>query len=112
MQAVTRHLLWALSDQGKISMIADDEEFCLEAMRLYLTKVEVNVQYGVDLSINGQVAVESFISNHKIFTDFSMPIIDGIESTKKIRKFLRDHGSKNKHPIIVGVTGHATEEYR
>ena len=38
-----------------------------------------------------------------IFTDFSMPVMDGIEATKKIRAYLDSKGEKT---IIIGVTGH------
>ena len=40
-----------------------------------------------------------------IFTDFNMPVMDGIEATKKLREILDDD------PIIVGVTGYASTEY-
>ena len=40
-----------------------------------------------------------------IFTDFNMPVMDGIEATKRLREILFDD------PIIVGVTGYASTEY-
>ena len=44
-----------------------------------------------------------------IFTDFSMPVMDGIEATAKIRAYLKP---KNEKPIIIGVTGHAQESFQ
>jgi CheY-like chemotaxis protein len=44
-----------------------------------------------------------------IFTDFSMPVMDGIEATTKIRAYLKH---KNEKPIIIGVTGHVQEEFK
>jgi CheY-like chemotaxis protein len=51
----------------------------------------------VDFCIHGKEAYEMIKfhagkgSRHKIiFTDFSMPIMDGIKATKKIRKFLKN----------------------
>jgi CheY-like chemotaxis protein len=49
-----------------------------------------------------------------IFTDFSMPEMDGIESTEKIREFLTNEWRLHisKQPFIIGVTGHTEEKYR
>ena len=44
-----------------------------------------------------------------IFTDFSMPVMDGIEATGKIRAYLKH---KNEKPIIIGVTGHVQESFK
>ena len=44
-----------------------------------------------------------------IFTDFSMPVMDGIEATAKIRAYLKP---KNEKPIIIGVTGHVQESFK
>jgi CheY-like chemotaxis protein len=46
---------------------------------------------------------ENGMSYSIIFTDFSMPVMDGIEATKKIRRYL---DPKKEYPIIIGVTGH------
>ena len=41
--------------------------------------------------------------------DFNMPIMDGIESTQKIREYVN---SKNlKQPIIIGCTGHVENQF-
>ena len=48
-----------------------------------------------------------------IFTDFSMPQISGISTTKKIRELLQKTGqSRSEQPKIIGVTGHVHEQYR
>ena len=46
-----------------------------------------------------------------IFTDFSMPVMNGIESTRKIRKHYADRRKENQ-PIIIGITGHTLEKYK
>ena len=45
-----------------------------------------------------------------ILTDFSMPVMDGIESTRRIREFLREFNGQQ--PKIIGITGHVTGEFR
>jgi CheY-like chemotaxis protein len=48
-----------------------------------------------------------------ILTDFNMPVMDGIKSTQKIRKFLtNDLNIKRKdQPMIVGITGHVHHDF-
>ena len=90
----------------------DDEEFCIAALRALLFKLEVDVDSCVDFCINGQEALKMAELSKKhdfkykvILTDFSMPVMDGLEATKRLREILGDNVP------IVGVTGHATEKY-
>ena len=47
-----------------------------------------------------------------IFTDFNMPILDGIEATEKIRTYLNQKDiPRENQPVIVGITGHVFDEY-
>ena len=50
-----------------------------------------------------KIAHENNMSYKMIFTDFSMPEMDGIQLTRNIRKMFADPKSQ---PIIIGVTGH------
>ena len=75
----------------------DDEEFCLSATKSFLKILGVNINKQVDFCIDGQEAVNKLVytyENHMsykiIFTDFKMPILDGIEATKQMRKILAD----------------------
>ena len=52
-------------------------------------------EYEVDFCINGQESVDKVIEAYEngmsygmIFTDFSMPILNGIDSTRQIREYL------------------------
>jgi CheY-like chemotaxis protein len=48
-----------------------------------------------------------------IFTDFSMPNMNGIEATKKMRKYLHEMNvTKSEQPIIIGVTGHILDDFK
>lgn len=78
-------------------MVVDDEEFCISAMRGLISRIGVDVDYQVDFVISGEEALEtlklatSMKSNYKIiFTDFNMPVMDGIEATIQMRKYLDD----------------------
>ena len=73
-------------------LLVDDEEFCLVSMEQMIKKVGINVVQYLDSCITGLEAVNqikhSFIDNIQysiIFTDFSMPEMDGLEATQNIR---------------------------
>jgi len=42
-----------------------------------------------------------------------MPVMDGIQATRKIRNYLRDdlNLEREKQPKIIGVTGHVLEKF-
>jgi CheY-like chemotaxis protein len=97
-------------------MVVDDEEFCIEAMKVMLFRVGVDTQYQVDFCISGQEALDQLITSTNlglsykvIFTDFSMPVMDGIQATKKMRAYLKDKNAEQ--PAIIGVTGHILDEF-
>ena len=85
-------------------LIVDDEEFIIATMTSLLLAAKVDVKNNVDFCINGEEALEQVKSSYAlgvtysiIFTDFSMPIMDGIQSTFKIRDFLTN---------VQGLQGH------
>ena len=69
-------------------MVVDDEEFCISSMRAILFKAGIDVENQVDFCITGHEAISQLeeatlhnMSYSVIFTDFNMPIMDGIEAT-------------------------------
>jgi len=67
----------------------------------------------VDIAENGKVAFEKFREKHYdlIIMDIAMPIMDGLESTRVIRKYEQEQSEKDptysKPPIkIIAVTAH------
>jgi CheY-like chemotaxis protein len=78
--------------------------------------------YQVDLVENGQQAVESYRRKHYdiILMDIQMPVMDGYEATKEIRKLETRNSegqvSSIKHPVssvpIIAMTAHATKADR
>lgn len=59
-------------------------------------------------------AYENGMSYGLIFTDFSMPVMNGIDATKQIRKYLKTKQNipRNLQPIIIGITGHVQEAFQ
>lgn len=105
--------------KDKRIMIVDDEEFVIATMKQMLFSAGIETDFHVDFCITGKEALEQMIavselgvSYKVIFTDFSMPVMDGIEATKKIRAYLRNKGVQDEQqPTIIGVTGHTLEEF-
>ena len=76
-------------------MVVDDEEFCITAMKAMLDSLQIDCDHHVDFCIDGQEAVEKLKHTYDngmaykvIFTDFKMPVMNGIEATRIIRQAL------------------------
>ena len=98
-------------------LVVDDEEFCISAIRAIFERVGINCDDQMDFCLSGEEAVtqvkmayENGMSYKIIFTDFSMPGIDGIEATCQIRQFLKTTNAINQ-PSIIGITGHVQANF-
>ena len=76
-------------------MVVDDEEFCITAMKAILGSLKIDCQHHVDFCLNGQEAIgklkhtyDNGMAYKVIFTDFKMPVMNGIDATKKMRELL------------------------
>ena len=67
--------------------------------------------YRIDIAENGKIGVEKFISGEYdlVLMDMQMPIMDGYDATRAIRKWEREKGKKETP--IVALTAHAHKEY-
>lgn len=78
-------------------MVVDDEEFCLTMMQSILFNLGIDTENRVDFCITGLEALEKLKKAYEkndsyaiIFTDFNMPVMNGIESVLNMRKFLEE----------------------
>jgi CheY-like chemotaxis protein len=75
--------------------VVDDEEFCISAISVLISRLGIDIYTQVDFCITGLEAVQkvkqiySMGMGYKlILTDFNMPVMDGIKATYKIREYL------------------------
>jgi CheY-like chemotaxis protein len=70
-----------------------------------------NLRCAVDIATNGREAVQAYCDNEPaiILMDISMPEMDGIEATARLREIQAQTGRRTP---IIGVTAHAMKEDR
>ncbi len=85
---------------GKTILIAEDEESNYRYFEIILSKTRANILHAE----NGIEAVEKCKNNKidMVLMDIRMPLMDGLEATRKIREF------KKKVPIIA-LTAYAMD---
>ena len=91
--------------KNKRLLIADDTKMNL----LLISRIIDKLGASYDLAENGQIAFEMFEANSYdlIITDIAMPVMDGIELTKRIRQY--PVTAKADIPVV-GFTGYIDEE--
>ena len=89
-------------------LIAEDNDINTQVMKRSLD----SKGYALDFAANGEVAFEKYQRNDYdlVLMDISMPVMDGLEATKAMRKFEVDNG-RERTPIIA-LTAHASDEHK
>ncbi|KAH7382747.1 hypothetical protein DE146DRAFT_760575 [Phaeosphaeria sp. MPI-PUGE-AT-0046c] len=94
-------------------LVVDDNALNLRLLGAFLKR---NDNRDVKQAKNGKEAVEAVQSSEKgfdiIFMDLSMPVMDGFEATRQIRKMESDSGnaSTGRRIFIIALTGLASQE--
>ncbi|MDD5757837.1 MAG: response regulator [Desulfobulbaceae bacterium] len=98
---VTRHLLQERAMHLRI-LLADDEPINRQLVSILLEEKE----YQVRVVENGQQALEAMAHStfDAILMDVSMPVKDGMQTTRAIREREKESG---RHIPIIAMTGHA-----
>ncbi|MCZ8517424.1 PAS domain S-box protein [Paenibacillus filicis] len=92
-----------LKDEPLKILIAEDNE----VNQLVLKKMVEKLGYTSTIVQNGQEAVEAVrrVPHDLIFMDVQMPMMDGLEATKEIKKA----SSLTRKPYVIAVTAHAVK---
>ena len=99
--------------------MVDDESYCLFGLKTML-KRGLDFKSRCDQALSGEEAIDILKANYDlgleyklIFMDLSMPGMSGIETTKEIRRILKEEYniSADKLPTIIGLSGHTGEGY-
>ena len=95
----------------KTILIAEDEA----VNRIYFSRVLGKEGFTVEEAINGAEAVEKALENSYdlILMDIKMPLLSGLDATKKIRRL---EGDLHRHTPIIALTSYTypddIQEYR
>ncbi len=89
-------------------LLAEDN---LVNQKVFLKQLQ-NLGYQADAVANGQEVLELLdkISYDLIFMDCQMPILDGLEATKEIRRRPVSSFPKHQQPVVIAITANAMKE--
>lgn len=95
------------STKSKLKILLADDSLINQKVALNQLK---NLGYEADVAANGQeiLALIEKISYDLVLMDCQMPILDGYDTTKKIRAL----EGQNKHTVIIALTANAMKEDR
>lgn len=90
-------------------LLVDDAEF----NRLVVLKYLKNAPHKIDIAENGQVAVDKFKKNDYdiVFMDIQMPVMDGYDATREIRKWEKEK-NLGRAPVIALTASALSEDIK
>ena len=97
--------------RGKHVLVVDD----IEVNRMILTKILTALGAQCDTAVNGQIAVDKFLSSEPgeidlIMMDIQMPVMDGYTATRTIRA--SNHPSAQSIPVVAITANALVEDVR
>ena len=98
-----------ISHKSKLKLLLAEDN--LVNQKVFIKQIQ-SLGYQADAVANGQEVLELLdkIPYDLIFMDCQMPVLDGIETTKEIRRRPLNTLAKNQQPIIIAITANAMKE--
>ena len=96
---VAKHMIAEMYKDRRIKILLVEDNIVNQKL---VSKMLSNAGFDCDLANNGQEAVDSVFKNEYdvVLMDCQMPVLDGYEATKQIRKIEADLGTGQHIPII------------
>ena len=109
-----------LESDGQLIMIIDDESYNCEVLKSILILIDPGLETRLIVCLSATEALakvkesaDGGLNIGLIFTDLSMPMMDGYQFSVACRRMLRnDYGiERADQPKIVALTGHIESEF-
>jgi PAS domain S-box-containing protein len=96
-------------NKSKLKLLLAEDN--LVNQKVFLKQLQ-NLGYQADVVANGQEVLELLdkIPYDLIFMDCQMPILDGLEATKEIRRRPLNSFAKHRQPVVIAITANAMKE--
>ena len=97
------------NNKSKLKLLLAEDN--LVNQKVFLKQLQ-NLGYQADVVANGQEVLELLdkIPYDLIFMDCQMPILDGLETTREIRRLPLTSFAKNQQPVVIAITANAMKE--
>jgi len=112
MQPPVRHIVGLTKGQPLYRILIVDD---ILGSRSFLRQMLEQVGFSVREAVNGQEAVNMYANwqPHLIWMDIRMPVMDGMEATKQIRKLAtRNSQPATRNPVIIALTASVFDDAR
>ncbi len=99
------------STTSKLRILLAEDNVVNQKVALKLLQ---SLGYKADVVANGQEVLQVLekIPYDLILMDCQMPILDGLETTKEIRRWHQSRFANHCHPVVIALTANAMSEYQ
>ncbi|MCP4023739.1 MAG: response regulator, partial [Desulfobacteraceae bacterium] len=108
---ITAHSIAESKKYSASILLVEDNIVNQKMTKLMLSKAG----YSIDVADNGKVALEKYTTDPEgydlIFMDINMPVMDGLEATRRIRAYEVEQEIKRKVPILA-LTANVLDNFK